>query len=99
LNDLPAQSVPSAKAAVSDLKDRDARGVVFYTDLSEPPPWPTGTSWTNKEWRTHDDYLGLYNDVMNFLNTALSPSQAYYSLLCMSDKKNADATIVLYWRA
>jgi len=98
LNKLEGSSaVNSAKATASDEKDSLARGVIFYSrDYATIPERPAGTIWTYDKWHRRDKYDELYREVTKKLND-LTPSQAYYSLVCFTNIKSDDETMALYW--
>lgn len=97
LNKLGSSASMSAKVTASDMKSSKARGVVFSnSDFTVIPPRPTGSTWTYQKWHTSNHYDELYGHVRDQLN-ALTPSQAYHSMVCMTNVKGEDETIALYW--
>jgi hypothetical protein len=107
---LSPQTTASVKIAATDVSSRAAHGIAFYSSsFPQPPDRPTG-NWQFKEWhnkgeKDHDDPTKLYTKVRDALNghvieglnVKLSASQAYYSLVCMSDHKTEKPTMALYW--
>jgi len=87
----------TAKVILSDQKDGDARGAVYwFTEaISYPPP---GNSWF---WQllgdnSETDYDELYKFIEQRLN-ALSFVQALYTHISMSNRKKGFATVSLWY--
>lgn len=105
LNDLrPAYQSNSAKVAASNQSHGNARSVVvFHTEDLGTPAQPSG-AWARYTWQTGTDYETLYNNLVNALNNrvlpngeALSDAQAYWSVIEMSNARDGNATLSLFY--
>lgn len=96
IQSLPPPQAATAKVAISDMQDKDARGVVFWFDgslaLKRPDPsW----SWAPYTQKTRHDYISLYEDVKDKLNEA-SEHEALYAKVDMTNYSDGEATISLW---
>lgn len=101
LNTLQGASLISAKLTAADEHRKDARGVLFFNNenpLSPPqaPARPSGR-WTHQEWHTQNEYDKLYQNVTDKLND-LSFAQAFYAIVCFTNKLGGDETMALFWQ-
>jgi hypothetical protein len=96
------------KIATSNQSRGLARAVLIFTGVGRgyfPLERPTGSKWAVHYFSTDTDYSDMYTQVVNALNTlklpderTLTQSQAYYSLVTMTNEHKQNAVMALYWR-
>lgn len=88
----------SAKVALSDQQNGDARAVVFYDpNLTAPLAPLTGDiEWVNKNHRSREDYTDLYNKTLADLK-ALEPNQAFWAKISFTNRRDGEAAMILYY--
>jgi hypothetical protein len=108
LNLLTAAQSAAAKVAVSNQLEGDARGLLVYPfeEFSSPPPVSTHGGWYRHTWHTDHDYAGMYAGLVGALNARelptgdkITPEQAFYASISMTNQRHGDATLSLFWRA
>lgn len=99
LNSLNRNQANSVKIGCSDMKGKDARGVIIYSNSETPYDDNLGTTWSSITFETSSDYERMYSDCVNFLNSqSLSETQKYYSVLTMTNASGHKSRLVLFYR-
>jgi hypothetical protein len=89
----------TAKVVTSNQRDGDARGVVYFFagEGGVPMISPGGTGWQNRTFFTNTEYVReLYLPTVELLNT-MPAEQAVNAHATMTNMKEGDATMTLWW--
>ncbi|WP_274887382.1 hypothetical protein [Vibrio harveyi] len=88
-----------SKFAASDMKGKDARAVVFYSnemiDVPSNQPGPD-TKWARYTQKTDTNYDLLYSEAANALS-GLSEEQQFYSSVMFTNASGHDALIEIIY--
>lgn len=97
LNSLTSTQARSAKLAASDMKGKDARGVVFFSDGEDTGSEELGSAWVSQQFATANSYEDMYEDCQSFL-TELTDAQSYYARIVMTNASNNHSHIEVFYR-
>lgn len=98
------EQIAVAKVALSDQKDGKARGVLYYWNDEDPPAARATKSWGVAGFTTHNDYDGMYEDALRFLNgettvdgVTLQLHQAAGARVGFSNRKGSTSHLAIYY--
>lgn len=96
LNALEPMQRTSCKLAASDMKGKDARGVLIYDNNPQAFEPVDNAQWQMQEYKTGSDYNQLYSQATQFLN-GLTVVQAQNARLVFTNAASHDATLTIYF--
>lgn len=97
LGNLTSDEQATAKIILSDQKDGDARGAIYwYTESISYPPPVDSWFWALMGDNSKNDYAELYKFIEQRLN-ALSFAQALYTHISMSNRKKGFAVVSMWY--
>jgi hypothetical protein len=100
LNKLNETQANSVKIACSDQRSKYARAVIIYCS-GDAPALNLDTTWLSKTFETDSKYEDMYAECVDYLNSdesPLTPAQRYYARLEMTNAKEKDSRLVLFYR-
>lgn len=96
-NEHGATVASAAKVAISDQKEGDARGVIFFDPSVETAEPPEGMpSFGRQTSKTETNYTRIYNEIADKLNS-LESQEAFWAQVGFTNRRRGDATITVYW--
>jgi hypothetical protein len=107
LDGLTPQQAATAKWDVSDIESREARGILFWRQDGKQPAGilRQGSVWNQRVFFTNQGYEeDLYAPALELLNgenpfCQLSEAEALNCHVTMSNQRNGDATLTVWWPA
>jgi hypothetical protein len=101
LDKLTEYEAATAKAAHTDARHRNSRGAVIYNKRAKtPPPYNLEGVWDQKLWTfgAADEYSMNLLELCWFLNDELTPTEAAYAKISMSDYYNGTCYMLLVYQ-
>lgn len=87
------------KFAMSDMKGKDARGVLFYLegDVSEPVRPQFNGQYSSMDFETSTDYEHMFEQVATWMGNNLSNEQFFLSSIDFTNYSGGQSHIVVWF--